>query len=377
MSLSKYRLGDLISQLETKNLGNVYGLKDVRGISIKKEFIFTKADMNGVSLSQYLIVPPNSFAYVPITSRNGEKITIALNRTNKNYIVSSSYLVFRIIKPEVLLPDFLFMFFNRPEFDRYARFNSWGSAREAFSYESMENVEISVPDIPVQRKYIAVFNEMRNYQDSLDAGLGDLKMVCDGFLGRIRKKYGTKLLGRFIEESQKTNNDGSFGDDSVVGLSTQKEIISTKADLNGVNLNNYKLYPPQHFAYVPDTSRRGDKVSLAFNNSQTTYLVSSISIVFYVNDLKELEPNYLSMIFNQSEFDRYARFHSWGSAREPFSFDEMKRMEIPMPDITTQKAISNIFACYKKKKADSLKMEVLNQNICPVLIDKALKEASL
>ena len=143
-------------------------------------------------------------------------------------------------------------------------------------------------------------------------------------------------LGKYIEQSELKNIDNKYGEDNVVGISTQKMMISTKADLMGVNLTSYKLVPPSHFAYVPDTSRRGDKMSLCFNNTKETYIVSSISIVFYVNDIENLNPEYLFMYFNRPEFDRYSRFNSWGSARETFSWEDMCDTEIDLPPLPIQ-----------------------------------------
>ena len=125
MALTKYKLGELIQPEDERNSNGLYTLDDVKGISIQKIFIETKADMEGVSLSPYILVKPDSFAYVTVTSRNGEKITLAHNTTDKTYIVSSSYVVFSVKRPEILDSDYLFMYFNRPEFDRYSRFNSW------------------------------------------------------------------------------------------------------------------------------------------------------------------------------------------------------------------------------------------------------------
>ena len=112
MGLSKYKLGELISLCDERNSDNIYTLSDVKGISIKKEFIETKADMAGVSLSPYILVRPDSFAYVTVTSRNGEKITLAHNTSEDTYIVSSSYIVFKVNRPEVISSDYLFIFFN-------------------------------------------------------------------------------------------------------------------------------------------------------------------------------------------------------------------------------------------------------------------------
>ena len=159
MGLTKYKLGELIEHCDDRNSDGVYSLENVKGISIKKEFIETKADMAGVSLTPYILVRPESFAYVTVTSRNGEKITLAHNTSNDTYIVSSSYEVFRVSRNDLLLSDYLFVFFNRPEFDRYSRFNSWGSARETFSWEDFCYTHIVLPSIEIQKHFSDLFVE--------------------------------------------------------------------------------------------------------------------------------------------------------------------------------------------------------------------------
>ena len=137
MGLNRVKLGDYIKLSDEKNTDLMFDVNDVKGVSIKKVFIETKADMTGVSLKPYFLVRPNYFCYVPVTSRNGNKITISLNMTNDTYIVSSSYIVFYVRDTNFIDPKYLFMIFNRSEFDRYSRFHSWGSAREVFSFEEM------------------------------------------------------------------------------------------------------------------------------------------------------------------------------------------------------------------------------------------------
>lgn len=170
MGLSKYKLGDLIQLEDERNANNQYLINDVRGISIQKVFIDTKADMRDVSLSPYILVKPGFFAYVTVTSRNGEKITLAHNTTDRTYIVSSSYVVFSVLKPDVLDSDYLFMYFNRPEFDRYARFNSWGSARETFDWETLCNIDIELPNLSTQQKYVDIYNSMVANQQAYERG---------------------------------------------------------------------------------------------------------------------------------------------------------------------------------------------------------------
>ena len=163
-------------------------------------------------------------------------------------------------------------------------------------------------------------------------------------------------LGLYIEPLDKRNFDGFLGAEAVVGLSTQKEIIKTKADLSGVNLTSYKLFPPQTFAYVPDTSRRGDKMSLAYNMTDETYIVSSISIVFKVKRTDALLSDYLFMYFNRPEFDRYARFHSWGSARETFDWSEMCDIDMKLPSVDIQRKYANIAVAMCMSKGSYYKM---------------------
>ena len=142
MALKRIKLGDLIELCSETNSSLEYSLEDVKGISIKKMFIETKADMQGVSLKPYLLVRPDSFAYVTVTSRNGEKITLAHNTSEKTFIVSSSYIVFKVKNPEILNSDYLFMFFNRPEFDRFVITNSWGSSTEFYNWEDIQAIQL-------------------------------------------------------------------------------------------------------------------------------------------------------------------------------------------------------------------------------------------
>ena len=374
MTMSKYKLGELIELCDERNSDNQYKLSDVKGISIKKEFIETKADMAGVSLLPYILVEPNSFAYVTVTSRNGEKITLAHNTSNKTYIVSSSYIVFKINRPDIILSDYLFMFFNRPEFDRYARFNSWGSARETFSWEDFCDIDITLPSIEQQRKYVDIYLAIQNNLAAYQSKVEELKMVCDGYLDKLKAENEKLKIGDFIEQYDKKNLDNRLKLNSVKGISTEKSFIGTKADMNGVSLTSYKVVETNTFVYVPDTSRRGDKMAIALNRGEEPVLVSSIYTTFKSKDTSKLLPEYLFMFFDRPEFDRYARFNSWGSAREVFTMDDMNDVEIPIPNIKVQQEIVNIHKCYieRQRIADALKEQI--NNICPVLIRGSLTE---
>ena len=374
MALTKYKLGELIKPCELKNDELKYNIPDVKGISIQKIFIETKANMEGVSLKPYYLVQPDDFAYVTVTSRNGEKITLAHNTTDKTYIVSSSYIVFRVNRTDLLLSDYLFMYFNRPEFDRYSRFNSWGSARETFSWEDMCDMDIELPFIEIQQKYVDVYNAMLANQQSYERGLDDLKLTCDAYIEDLRRRMPCERIGKYIEPTDTTNVDLQYGINDVRGISIEKKLIETKADMEGINLSPYLLIQPNEFSYVTVTSRNGGKISIALNDSNKTYICSSSYVVFKSKDMEELLPQYLMLFFSRAGFDRYARFHSWGSARETFDWDNMCDVKIPIPDITIQKSIAEMYTVYNTRKRINERLKTQIKDICPILIKGSLEE---
>ena len=228
MGLNKRKLGELIQLSTESNLSDTYTISDVMGISIQKKFIETKANMDGVPLSSYLLVKPYSFAYVTVTSRNGGKISLAFNDSSDTHIVSSTYVVFDIKRTDLLDADYLFMYFNRPEFDRYARFNSWGSARETFNWEDMCEIEIDLPPLPIQQKYVAIYKAMVANHQSYERGLEDLKLVCDGYIENLKKYAPYRRIGEYIELVTATNDKLTYGIDDVCGVSIEKKLIETR-----------------------------------------------------------------------------------------------------------------------------------------------------
>ena len=373
MGLTKCRLGELVEISSERNDGLKYGIDSVKGISIQKEFIETKADMEGVSLIPYFLVRPDDFVYVTVTSRNGDKITLAHNDTKSVFIVSSSYIVFRVKRMDLLLSDYLFLYFNRPEFDRYSRFNSWGSAREAFSWEDLCDIEIELPSISVQQKFVSIYKAMVANQQSYEQGLNDLVLLYEGYLDKLRRSESFRRIGDYIELIESRNETLEYRVKSVKGVSIEKKFIDTKADMTGVSLKPYYVVRPNEFAYVPVTSRNGDKISIAINDSDETYICSSSYIVFKSKDENILYPQYLMLFFSRGEFNRYARFNSWGSARETFDWSEMCDVEIPIPDIGVQKAIAEIYSVYIERKKINELLKAQIKDICPVLIRGSLE----
>lgn len=149
------RLGDYIREVDVRNWN--LEVTKLLGVSISKEFMPSIANTIGTDMSSYKIVKPRQFVYISDTSRRGDKIAIALLKEDNEVIVSSIYTIFEVKDSDKLLPEYLMMWFRRPEFDRYARFKSHGSAREIFSWEEMCDVELPVPPIEEQQRIVSEY----------------------------------------------------------------------------------------------------------------------------------------------------------------------------------------------------------------------------
>ena len=226
MRANYQRLGNYIRQVDVRNKAQDVSL--LLGLSIEKKFIPSIANTIGTDMSSYKIVAPMQFAYVPVTSRNGDKITIALYKGEEKALISQAYTAFEITNVDALLPDYLMLWFKRPEFDRYARFKSHGSAREVFDWDEMCNVMLPVPPIEEQRRivaqYQAVETRIRN-NERLIARLEDTAQAFyhhrfvdyidpnnlpDGWKMATIEDFGKVITGK----TPSSDNPEDFGDET-------------------------------------------------------------------------------------------------------------------------------------------------------------------
>jgi len=223
--MSYRRIGDYIRQVDKRNSDLSFTL--LRGVSTTKKLIESVANMSGVTLHSYKVVDKGQFVYVSDTSRRGDKIAIALN-TDAPCIVSSIYTVFEVLDETKLIPEFLFLWFNRAEFDRFARFNSWGSARETFDWADLCDVKIPIPDINEQRKFVALYNGLLTNQKTYENSFADLQLICDSYIENLIKTKESKVLGQYIEQSDERNNNLQI--DNLIGISVNKVFMETKSN---------------------------------------------------------------------------------------------------------------------------------------------------
>lgn len=369
MALKRIRLGDYIEQCDEKNTDELFSLEYVKGISTQKYFIETKANMDGVPLKGYKIVRHGCFAYVPDTSRRGDKISLAFNDTNKVILVSSISVVFKVINEKELSSEYLFMYFNRLEFDRYSRYNSFGSAREPFNWENMCDIEIDLPDLPTQEKFVKVYLSMLENQKAYERGLDDLKLVCDGYIEGLRKKIPCEEIGKYIECTDRKTDDSSL---KIQGISNQHKLSDSNSRVDGVETSKYLRIDSREFGYSPIHINDG---SIAFNNSIESYLLSPIYKTFKVTDENKLISEYLMLCLSRDEFIRYCTFHAFGSARDTFEWTQMCEVKIPIPNLDVQKSIVEIFNALNLRKQINERLKEQIKNIFPILIKGSIEEA--
>ena len=369
MANKTYKLGELLELSDERNSDNKYNLDNIKGISTEKKFIETKANMDGVSLSSYKVVNKDEFAYVADTSRRGDKIALAYNN-EQPVLISSIYTVFKVSRPDLLNSDYLYMYFNRPEFDRYSRFNSWGSAREVFSWEDFCDIDITLPELKTQEKYVEIYESLVENQKSYERGLDDLKLTCDATIEDIRRNNKPKSFFPYISERCEINKDVKFK--NLVGVGGEG-FIEPRGSRDEETFYKCNIFYPKDFVYNPSVIAKG---AIAFNLFYTEPRICTEEyIVFYVNDESILNPEYLFMWLRKEETGRYFEFMNIDSVRNRVYFRDLEQVKIPIPDIEIQNSIANIHNAYEERKRINEKLKSQIKEICPILIKGSLEEA--
>lgn len=367
MALKKVKLGDLINVVDERN--NI-GSRDFYGININKEFMPTVADTTGLDETKYKVVRKNRFVYSGMQTGRDECIRISMYLQDKPIIVSPAYTTFEVTAQDIVLPEYFFMLFLSKEKDRLGWFYSDSSIRSNLDWDRFCEMELSLPPIDVQKKYVDIYLAMLANQRAYEQGLDDLKLVCDAYIEDLRRNMPSEEIGPYIQQVSEKNVLGSVADNKAV--SVEKVFVSSHAELEGVNIKNYLIVKNMEFAYNTVTTRNADKISIAINH-ESNCLVSPIYTVFKTNSEKLL-PEYLMLWFKRTEFDRYSRYNSWGSAREMFTYDDMKKVKIPVPNILIQKSIAEIYSVFMNRRKINEKLKAQIKDICPILVKGAIDE---
>ena len=366
MALNKYRIGQLIKIVDERNS---FGIKAFYGININKEFMPTVANTEGLDESNYKVVRENRFVFSGMQTGRDECIRISMYLEKDPIIVSPAYTTFEVEATDIVLPTYFFMIFLSKERDRLGWFYSDGSIRSNLDWDRFCDMELNLPDIPTQQKYVDIYKAMVANQQSYERGLEDLKLVCDGYIEDLRRKVGIEPLAPYIMPIEERNSDLAVT--LAQGITIDKVFASPKQVAEAER--NAKIVRKGQFAYNRATTRNGEKISIAYREGEDC-VVSSAYQVFEIKKKDKLIPEYLMMWFKRSEFDRYARYMSKGSAHEFFEYSDMEEVKLPIPDIKIQEAIANIYSVYMTRKRLNEQLKAQIKDICPILIRGSLEE---
>lgn len=367
MGLSKYRIGDLIEPYSKKCGISDLQPNDVSGINIDKEF-FEPAKQVGEDTSGYKIVPPNYFACNLMHVGRDEVLPVALNHSGHNKIVSPAYSVFRIKNEDTVMKEYFFILLKSSEKDRYFWFHTDSSIRQGLPWEDFCDIDITLPSIEQQRKYVDVYLSLQNNLATYQSKVDDLKLVCDGYIEDLRRKMPCEKIGQYIMPIDNRNSDLKIK--LAQGITNDKEFANPKQVAEAET--SAKIVRRGQFAYNRATTRNGEKISIAYRTGDDC-VVSSAYQVFEIAEKNKLYPEYLMMWYKRAEFDRYARYMSKGSAHEFFEYEDMEDVQIPVPSLEIQKAIASIYNAYKERKAIAAQLKELLNNLCPILIKGSLQ----
>ncbi len=372
MALTKFKLGDLIELVDERNSEGKYSFSDVRGMTITKEIIPTKADVSKTDLSNFIIVNLGEFIFNPRT--HGKKIGFGYNNTGNSFIISWNNIAFRIKKSmsNTVLSEYLFLHFNRSEWDREACFHSWGSSTEVFTWDSLCGMEFYLPPLEIQEKFVAVYNSMVANQKIYESGLEDLKLVCDGYIDKIKHTAKKVPLGNLITEIDDRNVDGKYK--VAHGINVTKNFMPTVA--SSEDLRRYKIVQKNNFVCSLMRVGRDRIIPVAFHDTEPPLIVSPAYVVWGLNS-SEVTPQYLYMWLSRGETDRRAVFMSDTSIRSGVEKKRFFEIEIPIPEMKYQKSIVEIYEVLQTRKKILEQLKIQIKRICPILIKGSLDEGEM
>ena len=369
-SVKWVRLGDYIEQCDKRNTDLRYDISDVMGMTITKEIISTKANLEGNDLSKFKIVDPGEFVFNPRT--HGKRIGLGLNNTNKAFLISWNNIAFRIAHKDKLLPNYLYLYFNRDEWDRYACFNSWGSSTEVFTWNELCRMEIPLPSVAEQQKVVNVWRAFREIKEQNEAKAAPLMQLCQSYIQEIRKKNNVRnyRIGNAIEVLDKTNKGGAPYE--VLGLNNNKMFMPTVASMNTINTSKYKIIRKGEFTFSGMQTGRDKCIRIALYDKDIPALISPAYTTFILDKEEPILPEYFMMVFKNPEMDRLGWFYSDSSVRANLDWNRFIDIEIPLPPLEVQQAIVNIYRCANEAKQIAEEADRLSREVCPALLQHVI-----
>ncbi|WP_299100314.1 restriction endonuclease subunit S [uncultured Alistipes sp.] len=259
---------------------------------------------------------------------------------------------------------FLTLYLRRSEFYRYVDYDNFASQRAEYNLRKLGELLIPLPSPAEQQKAVNVWRAFREIKVQNEAKAAPLMQLCQSYIQELKHKYPMQEIGPYIHRIDERNTDNKIKEVRSVSVTKNFNVTNAKVDKN--NLSNYKIVRENQISFVQTTGNE-KCLCAAINHLGFPIVVTSVNEVFETDE-KYLLADYLHLIFRRTETDRYARFNSWGSARETFTWEDMTRFAIPLPSIEVQQAIVNIYKCANEAKRIAEEADRLSREVCPALL---------
>jgi type I restriction enzyme S subunit len=370
MALTKYKIADIAINFSRKcGISNLTP-NQVSGINRDKEF-FEPSHQVGGDTSKYQIVPPKFFACNLMHVGRDVVLPIAYNHSSQDKYVSPAYTVFHLKENCGIIDEYFFLMFKSNERDRYFWFHADASVRDGMTWQDFCGIEINVPDITIQQKYVAIYKAMQANQRSYERGLEDLKRSIEALVDRQKHEALKRRMGTILTEIDSRNSDGVISD--VQGINISKQFMPSVANTTGVDLTKYKVVQNRQFAYSGMQTGRDECIRIALYTGDKPIIISPAYTVMVPSDDTVL-PEYVMIWFSRKETDRLGWFMSDASIRTNLDLERFFEIEIPVPSLEIQKAIAEIYSVYVNRRNINEKLKAQINSICPILIRGSLSD---
>ena len=264
------------------------------------------------------------------------------------------------------------MNFNRDESDRYGAFISDSSVRANLDWNRFLEIEIPLPPIAEQQKVVNAWKALREIKEQNEEIAAPLMQVCQSYIQELKHSAtcDSVRIGDFIKVNEITNKENKAY--SVLGLNKAKSFMPTVANTESVNLKNYKVVSHGMFAYSGMQTGRDLCIRIAYYDEENPCLISPAYTTFNIDESKGLLAEYFMMIFKRSEMDRLGWFYSDSSVRSNLDWERFVEIEIPLPPLSVQQAIVNIYNCANEAKKIAEEADRMSREVCPALIQHSI-----
>lgn len=370
--MSYKRIGDFIHLVDNRNKD--LAVTNLLGINITKNFMPSVANTTESDLSKYKIIQKGQFAYSAMQVGRDETIRLALYTDERSAIISPAYLVIEVNDKNEFLPEYMMMWFQRPESDRFGWFISDSSVRASLEWERFCEIVIPIPHIDEQRKFVALYNGLLANQKTYEKSLEDLQLICNSSMDKLKNIDTHKPLSELLQLVDNRNKENSII--NLLGINVDKVFMPSKANVGESDLSKYKVVKKGQFAYSAMQVGRDETVRVVLYSFEEYAIISPAYLVFEVIDKKIVLPEFLMLWFYRPEFNRYGWFISDSSVRASLEWERFKEIKIPIPDIKVQEAIVTIYLTLETRKRINEQLKNSIKPLCPVLMKGVVENVS-